>query len=349
MNKLLKDAIADAKAVRETALANAKLALEEAFTPKINAMISHKIKEEMESEEEPTGNKEAEASMEDEAMRMKELAGLYEEGEEMEGGEEEAPKHHDEEESEESSEEEYSDEDSWDEEGDEDLAEILRELESEESEEMEAEGADHFDYQGGEMMGDEADEDMMEDVTDMEPEHGKKDMAGEPDDVDEEIDLNELIAALREGEESEEGEEEVEEPKEETMDEAKKMKMKAKKMEEELNEAYSAVKFLRAKLSEVNLLNAKLLYVNKLFRNGNLTEAQKIKIVETFDRAKTVRETKLIYSTLAESITVATKKATNLKTKVMEGFASAPSKKTNIITEGNTQVTRFQQLAGLKK
>jgi hypothetical protein len=120
-------------------------------------------------------------------------------------------------------------------------------------------------------------------------------------------------------------------------------------MEEELNEAYSAVKFLRSKLSEVNLLNAKLLYVNKLFRNGSLTEAQKVKIVETFDRAKTVRETKLIYSTLAESITVANKKATNLKKKVMEGFASAPSKKTNIITEGNTQVNRFQQLAGLKK
>lgn len=345
MNKLLKDAIADAKAVRETALANAKLALEEAFTPKINAMISHKIKEEMESEEEPTGNKEAEASMEDESMmRMKELAGLNEEGDEMEDSEEEAPEYHEEEESE----EEYSDEEDWNDEGDEDLAEILRELEDEDmgKEDMENEGEymenmDTADYMGGE-------EKFDEDVTDMDIEHGKKDMAGEPDEVDEEIDLNELIAALREGEE---GEEEVEEPKEEepTMDEAKKMKMKAKKMEEELNEAYSAVKFLRSKLSEVNLLNAKLLYVNKLFRNGNLTEAQKVKIVETFDRAKTVRETKLIYSTLAESITVANKKATNLKKKVMEGFASAPSKKTNIITEGNAQVTRFQLLAGLKK
>jgi hypothetical protein len=191
----------------------------------------------------------------------------------------------------------------------------------------------------------------------MDIEHGKKDMAGHPDDVDgdEEIDLNELIAALREGEDSEYEKAEEEDGKHGdinpagAMDEAKKMKMKAKKMEEELNEAYSAVKFLRAKLSEVNLLNAKLLYVNKLFRNGSLTEAQKVKIVETFDRAKTVRETKLIYSTLAESITVANKKATNLKKKVMEGFASAPSKKTNIITEGNTQITRFQELAGLKK
>ena len=52
MNKLLKDAIADAKAVRETALANAKFALQEAFAPKIQSMLSHKIKEEMEEEEE---------------------------------------------------------------------------------------------------------------------------------------------------------------------------------------------------------------------------------------------------------------------------------------------------------
>ena len=39
---LLSEAIADAKAVKETALANAKLALEEAFTPKLQSMISAK-------------------------------------------------------------------------------------------------------------------------------------------------------------------------------------------------------------------------------------------------------------------------------------------------------------------
>ena len=42
---LLKEAIADAKAVRETAIANAKLALEEAFTPKLQSMLSTKISE----------------------------------------------------------------------------------------------------------------------------------------------------------------------------------------------------------------------------------------------------------------------------------------------------------------
>ena len=106
---------------------------------------------------------------------------------------------------------------------------------------------------------------------------------------DEEVNLEELIQALRE-EDGDEEEEEEEAPK---MDEAKKMKMK-KKMEEDLNEAYSVVRFLRTKLSEVNLLNAKLLYVNKLFRRNGLSESQKVKIVETFDRAKSVREAKLV-------------------------------------------------------
>jgi hypothetical protein len=88
--------------------------------------------------------------------------------------------------------------------------------------------------------------------------------------------------------------------------------------------------------------------VNKLFRKNGLTEAQKLKIVETFDRARSVRETKLVYATLSESIsnTAPTKSAT--RTKVTEGFASAASKKTNIITEGNQQINRFKELAGIK-
>jgi len=105
---------------------------------------------------------------------------------------------------------------------------------------------------------------------------------------------------------------------------------------------------LRTKLSEVNLLNAKLLYVNKLFRN-NLTETQKVKIIETFDRAKTVREAKLVFATLSESFkasNVSTK--TNNKKSVVEGFASKATKKTNtVLTEGNDIANRFKKLAGI--
>ncbi|NBU81292.1 MAG: hypothetical protein EBS55_06560, partial [Flavobacteriaceae bacterium] len=151
----------------------------------------------------------------------------------------------------------------------------------------------------------------------------------EQKEMDEEIDLNELIQALKE----EEGEEESKEEEEESMEEAK-MKKKAKMMETELTEAYDVIKFLRTKLNEVNLLNAKLLFVNKLFRKGSLTESQKVKIIETFDRAKSVRETKLIYSTLVESLNtkVSSEKSSKAK-KITEGLASAPQKKTRILTE----------------
>jgi hypothetical protein len=47
---LLKEAIADAKAVKETAIANAKAALEEAFTPQLQSMFAAKLQE-MEKEE----------------------------------------------------------------------------------------------------------------------------------------------------------------------------------------------------------------------------------------------------------------------------------------------------------
>jgi len=52
MDKLLQEAIADAKAVRETALANAKIALEEAFTPHLKSMLSKKLQAEMEGDDE---------------------------------------------------------------------------------------------------------------------------------------------------------------------------------------------------------------------------------------------------------------------------------------------------------
>ena len=49
-NDILKEAIADAKAVREVALSNAKAALEEAFTPRLQSMLSAKLSEELEED-----------------------------------------------------------------------------------------------------------------------------------------------------------------------------------------------------------------------------------------------------------------------------------------------------------
>ena len=356
MNKLLKDAIADAKAVRETALAQAKLALEEAFAPKLQSMLSNKIKEEMDDT--------MKSDQEDESMRMKELAGLYnEEDDDMPADDDMGDDMGDEMGDDESGddlefsidgqdyeiepmggEDEEGEEDFGDEgddlEGDEDLDEILRQLEEEEMDD---------------------DEKMMEGSDESMPFTDRnKENYGQGDEVDEEINLDELIQALREGDDEEMEKEKMDEGEEDdyskapdqAMDTAKgshgnvvSERKKMKKMEEELNEAYSAVKFLREKLSEVNLLNAKLLYVNKLFRKNGLSESQKVKIIETFDRAKNVRETKLIYATLAESFNAPAK----TRKPVVENFASAPVKKTKVITEGNEQMNRFKTLAGIIK
>ena len=118
-------------------------------------------------------------------------------------------------------------------------------------------------------------------------------------------------------------------------------------IQSELNEYKEAVSFLRDKLHEVNILNAKLLYTNKLFKEYALSNDQKLKIVETFDRAQTTREIKLVYSTLAESFTG----EKNVKKEVVKEFASkktggtAPSKK--IISEENQVADRFRKLAGI--
>ena len=119
-------------------------------------------------------------------------------------------------------------------------------------------------------------------------------------------------------------------------------------IQSELNEYKEAVVYLKDKLHEVNILNAKLLYTNKLFKEFVLSNDQKLKIVETFDRAQTTREIKLVYSTLAESYK---DNGGERKEVVKESYASkksggtAPSKK--IISEENQVADRFKKLAGI--
>ena len=118
-----------------------------------------------------------------------------------------------------------------------------------------------------------------------------------------------------------------------------------------LKEAYATIQFMREKLAEVNLLNAKLLFTNKLFRNNGLDESQKLRVIETFDRAGSVREVKLVYSTLAESLKYDAKATKKVK-KITEGLASKPSRTTKpaskqVINEGNELADRFKKLAGL--
>jgi len=104
---------------------------------------------------------------------------------------------------------------------------------------------------------------------------------------------------------------------------------------------------LKAELHETNLLNAKLLYTNKIFRAKNLKEAQKVKVLEAFDRASNVKEVKLIFETLNEGMV---SNATKTPIKESLGSASKPAgvAKKAPIMEIDPQVARWQKLAGLK-
>jgi len=298
-NDLLKEAIADAKAVRETAIANAKLALEEAFTPKLQSMLSAKLQEddmedeELEDEMPMDGayaTEEMEDEMEDEMSEMEDEEDLDEM--DHEENEDEVPA---EDEEEVPMEGDYSE--AEEEEEDLELEAIIRELD-----------------------GEEAPEEEEEEVP----------MEGEHEDEDEDdIDLDEVIRSLSEDEH--EDEEAVEEEEEES---------------EDLAEAYRTIRSLKNTLVEVNLLNAKLLFSNKLFKSNNLSESQKMKVIETFDRAVSLREVKLVYTTLSESFTG----RRTAKRAVTEGFASKKSNSTapkGRIVESNGMADRMKRLAGL--
>jgi hypothetical protein len=120
------------------------------------------------------------------------------------------------------------------------------------------------------------------------------------------------------------------------------------KMKEELNEAYATVKTLRSELNEINLLNAKLLYTNKIFKSKNLNESQKVKVLEAFDKAGTVKEAKLVFETVDTSFKTKGNKHINEnlgRASKSITTPSAPSKKP--IVESDEMVMRFQKLAGI--
>ena len=127
-----------------------------------------------------------------------------------------------------------------------------------------------------------------------------------------------------------------------------------KKLKATLGEAYDTVSHLKSVINEVNLLNAKLLYTNKLFRNFDLNEGQKMKVIENFDRAGNTREAKLVFTTLAESFhkpTAGKRVVKESKSMASKPVAStAPSKETTqVLTEGFEQANRWKKLAGLIK
>jgi hypothetical protein len=206
---------------------------------------------------------------------------------------------------------------------DEDLEEVLRQLEAEmaDEDEEEAPAEGMHDEEEVEEAHHAEDEDKVEEGEHMEDEE-----------VDEEIDLDEIIKALTEEEGMEDEDEEVAEEMEDE--------------DSELEEYKKTVLYLKNKLSEVNLLNAKLLYTNKLFRSRNISEAQKMKVIEQFDRTTSVREVKLVYSTFAESIKRKPVNESRRVSKASKPVASTKSKKP-IIGENTDFKARMKKLANI--
>ena len=334
MSNLLKEAIADAKAVRATALANAKAALEEAFQPKLEAMLAEKLKNEISDGE--YGSDESSETM---PMDMSASDDAMDERMQISDAE---------------------------------LNEILAELEDELDE------AGQVDPNVPVAPVPAPVDPMAQAPAPVAPapvapapvdpmavapapvDPMAQAPVAEGDDGDEMVDLQELLDSLNDDEsageeitEGEEEEDEYEEPVDEKIEDAEVVES----LQSELNEAMSTVQYLRDQLNEVNLLNAKLLYTNKLFNTFNLDQKQKLKVVETFDLAKSIREVKLSYTILSESYSlggsVVKKTNTTAKT-ITEGLASKPvastaPKKELIVENSNVMALRFQKLAGIKK
>jgi len=366
-NKLLKEAIADAETVRETAIANAKLVLEEAIAPQVKEMIARRLRVEAEGAEEEMEDTPALAT---DAPEMEEATEKPFEDGEAEGssempadsstigtGDNKEPSA----DAFDSSEMDMSGEapsdsptdwyDDWDE-ADFDLGEIIKELENDiaalsgsEEEPAEAPVAEAKEEDDKEELKEEKEEDKEElkEEKEEDKEEMKEGMEA-PEGEEKEVDLEEILAEL-EADEAPMGDEE---------DKKSAMMAKLAGLKNELAQYREAVNVLRGRLQEVNLLNAKLLFTNKLFRKEGLNNDQKIRIVESFDRAVTVREVKLVYSAIVENLSMAAKSVNASRKKVVaEGLASkatpstAPKSKAAEVIVENTVAKRLQQLAGI--
>ena len=345
---ILKEAIADAKAVKETAIANAKIALEEAFTPFLQEKFAAKLEEIEKMEENEDELSENEDYM-DENM--------------------------------------YEDKDSMEEEID--LEELLRELENMEEEKIDEDGFGKFSTDGkegfssmGEKALDEAEEEEMEEEFDIESmseedlksfiedvisdmveageleagHEGMEDEVEDEEEEEEEVDLDELLREMSDDDEYLDTDD-LENTKsnkgayEDAFD-AMKTEEENKKMKNELDEAYKALNKIQSELNEINLLNSKLLYSNKVFKAKNLTESQKVKVLAAFDKATSKKEAQLVYETVMENLNAQTTTKRPM-TESVRGMASrviagAQNTKQPII-EVNSAFDRMQKLAGIKK
>jgi hypothetical protein len=410
MSNILKDAMIDAKAVRATALANARAALSEAFSPRLEAMFNQKLKEleqpEMEDQsgienidlssepapdasvdsapveqpaseipvdsapvEDPTLDQSIQES-EDVALKGAPSGEKTEDKVGVNGQTKQAVKKDDKNvtaplsgSAKADPKKQAAGEKTEDKVGvngqtkqavgkcDTNLTPALKENEEKVEDSDEKKELDEII---SELEGDSSEEDV--DDVDFENLKEEKEESG---DDDEEIDLDEVFNSLKESDDSD-----ADDKKEKDVE---KLEEQTKALVKENADYKRALSYLKTKLNEVNLLNAKLLYTNKLFKAADLSNNQKLKIVEHIDLAKTVREVKYAYTLLSESINFGGKQpvkevTTPVKKVVVpnktvstitEGLASKPVASTKpskeLLTEGAVMANRFQKLAGIKR
>ena len=378
---LFKQAIAEAKSVREAAIANAKEALEETLTPHLKDMLAAKLQEmDVKSEEveevvneseEEVNEAPAKEDSKDEAIDeapVKEEESVEEAKEEAIEEDltevepvEDADDTEAEDDSEESEDEAEHDVEPVD--GDEDISnlsvdqfkDMIRDIIAQEvGGDAAADDMDAGDIEG---MGDEMDAELEEPAIDA------------PEGDEEEIDLDELLAEL---EATEEISEAPKDDKDETVEEDVTAKSTTnqesadhsaegtninKAVNEEstddksdLEQALETIETLKSELNEVNILNSKLLYVNKIFKSNNLSESQKVNIIAAFDKAETVKEVKLVFETVSDNI-IDVKKG-NVSEAKIKGMASKATGTTASIPEEivlSEAAQRMQKLAGIIK
>ena len=356
----LKQAIAEAKTIKETAIANAKLALEEAFTPQLTAMFAEKLNEMDEEEEMKNKSMKEDYGMEEEGMdgnfNLDEILAELEITDEAEDTMEEA--------------------DDMKEELDKEL--MLEEMSDEDIEELVAQVIDDMIASGKLMAGEESEE-GMEDMDDMEDMDGDEEV--DIDIEDDEKDIDETIAEILAEMDSESVNEigMIDPGTADLINQVQSMLhiskdavlgliaalpagvaaaaflrgvlKKDKKEVDETSEMEETINELRNELNEVNLLNAKLLYTNKIFKAKNLTESDKVKVLNAFDKAADVKGVKLVYETLTENL-----KTTSIvkKSQVKESLGSAsrtiaPATPKQPIVEVNEAFARMQKIAGIRK
>jgi len=390
---LLKEAIADAKAVKEMAIANAKAALEESFTPQLQSMLSAKLQEMEEEELDEVGFGKMTADSDEGFSEMDEKALDELEEDDMDLDELLNELNEEEVDSEEDGEplnlEDMTDED---------LKKLIEDVISD----MVSSG----ELEAGE--GDEEDDDL-EDGEDEEEGDGEL----EDGEDEEEINLDELLAEI-EGMDEEMEEEDLDEAfrdifkgdaskfisnnkseaekiiamndkkaaleiaapliikfrneqlkkgqtpdavRSDVSDLRQKLDLSglggtskntvstSESLQSELDEALDTIKNLRGDLNEVNLLNAKLLFTNKIFKAKNLTESQKVNVLTTFDKATTVKEVKLVFETLNDGLKVKSSRVNENYGSASKGVGTTKTKQP--ILESDPMVARFQKLAGI--